>query len=345
MTSRSYPRITVVTPNLNQGKYLEACMVSVLGQHYPNLEYIVVDGGSTDGSVEIIRKYEHLLHRWISEPDEGQYHAVQKGFDGSTGEIMAWLNSDDKYHDGALFAMAETFRQFPDVQWLMGVPTEFTEEGVAINRFTLPWASWSRYRYLTWDFQFVQQESSCWRRELWEKAGATLDLEMKLAGDLELWARFFRHAQLHTTTSLIGGFRYRRGSQRSRDLRAEYLEESRAVIRRERARYSLPGRLALTVLRLVGWPAGIAFFLDIPLLRAPYRAMFRIPPTISYDFRRRSYVRTNRRVRCPPPFAGDGRLGLPRFPARRASSWVASLFGSRATATRDASRRAYGGGD
>src|SRR5262245_23119456 len=159
--SHAYPRITVVTPNLNQARYLEACLTSVLNQGYPNLEYIVVDGGSTDGSLEIIKKYEHKLHRWISEPDEGQYHAIQKGFGYCSGEIMAWLNADDKYHDGALFVMAETFRQFPDVEWLMGFPTEYTERGIAINRITLPWARWSRYRFLTWDFAFVQQESTC----------------------------------------------------------------------------------------------------------------------------------------------------------------------------------------
>jgi glycosyltransferase involved in cell wall biosynthesis len=296
----TYPRITVVTPNLNQGKYLEACMVSVLGQGYPNLEYVVVDGGSRDGSVDIIRKYERSLHRWVSEPDGGQYHAVQKGFEGSSGEIMTWLNSDDKYHDGALFAMAEIFTRFPEVRWLTGLPTEYTEEGVTIHRLTIPWASWSRYRFLTWDFQFVQQESTCWRRSLWEEAGSQLDLALELAGDLELWARFFRHAKLHTTTSLIAGFRYRPDGQRSRAFRFEYMDECRRVIRRERGRYSLLGRLGLSALRLIGFPLGICFFLDLPVLRAPYRALFRIPATLTYNFELRRHVRSNRRVRLPP---------------------------------------------
>ena len=306
----SYPRITIVTPNLNQVRYLEACLTSVLDQGYPNLEYIVVDGGSTDGSVDIIRKYEHRLYRWISEPDEGQYHAIQKGFDWSSGEIMAWLNADDKYHDGALFAMAEILQQFPDVDWLMGFPTEYTDRGIAINRITLPWARWSRYRYLTSDFAFIQQESTCWRRALWEQAGGTLDLTLKLAGDMELWARFFRHARLHTTTSLVGGFRYRRGEQRSRAFRSEYVAECRAVIRRERRRYSVPGRAALSVLRVMGWPLGIAFFLDIPLLRLPYRTLFRIPPVLTYDFGRECHVRGRRSVKHPQVFLGD--IEIPR---------------------------------
>jgi len=299
-STADYPRITIVTPNLNQAKHLETCILSVLGQGYPNLEYIVVDGGSSDGSVDIIRKYEQRLHRWLSEPDDGQYHAVQKGFEGSSGEIMTWLNSDDKYHDGALFAMAETFRQFPEVRWLTGFPTEYTEQGVTINRLTIPWASWSRYRFLTWDFQFVQQESTCWRRSLWDEAGARLDPSLKLAGDLELWARFFRHARLYTTTSLIAGFRYRSDVQRSRTFRFEYMAECRQVIRRERRRYSALGRLGLSALRVIGFPLGVFFFLDLPLLRAPYRAMFRIPTTLTYDFALARYVRSNRRPRIPP---------------------------------------------
>jgi hypothetical protein len=232
---------------------------------------------------------------------------------------MAWLNSDDRYHDGALFAMAEIFRQFPDVQWLMGWPTEYTEQGVTINRITLPWASWSRYRYLTWDFGFIQQESTCWRRQLWEKVGSRLDLEMTFAGDMELWARFFRHARLHTTTSLIGGFRYRTDGQRSRARRPEYLAECWRVIQRERREYSYAGRVGLSVLRLIGWPLGIGFFLDIPVVRAPYRAMFRIPAAITYDFGRGAYVRGDRKVRHPPVLLNVPGLGLLSLPAQRAS--------------------------
>ncbi len=96
--NNTYPKISIVTPSYNQGQYLEQTILSVIGQNYPNLEYIIIDGGSTDNSIEIIKKYERYLAYWVSEKDKGHYHAVQKGFDKSTGEIMSWLNSDDILH-------------------------------------------------------------------------------------------------------------------------------------------------------------------------------------------------------------------------------------------------------
>src|SRR3990172_2381086 len=113
-TKDEYPKITVVTPSYNQVSFLERTILSVLNQNYPNLEYIIIDGGSTDGSVEIIKKYESKLAYWVSEPDRGQSHAINKGWMRSSGEIMAYLNSDDTYRDGALFCIAKYFTEHPE---------------------------------------------------------------------------------------------------------------------------------------------------------------------------------------------------------------------------------------
>ena len=191
-----WPRISVVVVNYNLGFTLGDALESIVSQNYPNLELIVVDAGSTDGSVEIIRSYEENITWWVSEPDEGQYHGIQKGFEKTTGEIMAWLNSDDKYLPRGLFQVAKIFQTFSEVEWIQGHPMEYTPDGGVINRISAPWGRWSQRRYLTYDFQFIQQESTFWRRSLWEKAGSTLGLEFSLAADMELRARFFRHAKL-----------------------------------------------------------------------------------------------------------------------------------------------------
>ncbi len=114
----AWPRISIVTPSLNQARFIEETICSVLQQEYPNLEYIIVDGGSSDGSVDIIRRFEHRLSYWISEPDRGQAHAINKGLRQATGEIVAYINSDDVYFPYALATAAAAFKSNPDALWL-----------------------------------------------------------------------------------------------------------------------------------------------------------------------------------------------------------------------------------
>jgi len=228
------PRITLVTPSYNYGQYLEACLDSVLSQNYPNLEFIIMDGGSTDGSLAIIKKHEKHLAYWRSHPDAGQYSAIEEGFNISCGDLMTWLNADDMFHPGAFDTVAAIFSGDPAVEWLMGRPNSFDAEGGEKHVLSfLPMNS--RAKYLA-DQELIQQEGVFWRRELWERSGGYLAKEFLLAADLELWARFFRSARLFSVDTLIAGFRDH-PLQKSKD-KAAYTAEANRVLARERDLYA-----------------------------------------------------------------------------------------------------------
>jgi len=204
-TAERWPKISLVTPVFNSARYLEATIRSVLGQEYSNLEYIIVDGKSTDGSVDIICRYESRLHAWVSEPDRGMYDAINKGFARSSGDVMGWISATDLLHAGALFTVGDVFRTFPEVEWITGRPTGFSDEGLAVEILKL--RRWSRMPFLAGANRYIQQESTFWRRSLWERAGARVDDSRRSASDFELWVRFFRYAKLYSVDALIGGFR------------------------------------------------------------------------------------------------------------------------------------------
>lgn len=240
MSRPTLPRLSVVTPSFNQAPFLAECIESVLSQGYPGLEYVVMDGGSTDGSQEIIRRYEKHLTYWQSQPDGGHYAAVNAGFARTSGEVMAWLNSDDKYPQGALLRVGWLFATKPEVRWLTGRALIWNRDGLAEALET------GSMRRSAADFvggafedPFIQQESTFWRRSLWDEAGGRVAAELRLAGDLELWVRFFRTAPLYPVEALLGGFR-QHGAQRSVEQREEYLREARQVLERERGRRDTP---------------------------------------------------------------------------------------------------------
>jgi glycosyltransferase involved in cell wall biosynthesis len=204
-TESSWPKISLVTAVYNGEKYLEETIRSILGQGYPNLEYILVDGGSTDGTVEIIRRYEKQVTCWFRQEGTGVYAALNQGFARSTGEIMGWLNSSDMLHVDGLFVVGSVFSALREVEWITGRPTGFGTNGMGVRIGEVP--HWSRYRFLAGANIFIQQESTYWRRGLWERAGGALSTEFRAEGDFELWTRFFRTAKLYSVDALIAGYR------------------------------------------------------------------------------------------------------------------------------------------
>jgi glycosyltransferase involved in cell wall biosynthesis len=204
------PRISVVTPSFNQAAFIEDTLTSVLNQNYEGLEYIVIDGGSTDGSVEIINRYLGRLHYFVSEPDSGHGNALNKGFRRSTGEIMAWLNSDDKYLPWTLQTVADIFDQHPDVNWITGTQAWWNDRGAMLGTDNV----YKDVRdFLTGNFRWIQQESVFWRRSLWIKAGGFINEDYRLMVDGELWTRFFLHDSLWHATCVLSGYRMHRGNR------------------------------------------------------------------------------------------------------------------------------------
>jgi len=222
------PRITVVTPNYNQSRFIEATIHSVISQGYPNLEYIIIDGGSTDGSVDIIKKYEKQLAYWVSESDIGQYHAVQKGLSKATGEIMTYINSDDILAPGSLYTAAQIFSDYPQIQWLGGITNHIDEHGRIVSIGIQD--KWNKYRYLNFDFKYIQQEGIFWSKSLWDKAGGYISTQYTLASDLELWSRFFQYAELYSVPGVLGSFRIRSHNQRSLEGISLYGEEAKTIL-------------------------------------------------------------------------------------------------------------------
>jgi len=204
--SAVWPRITMVTAVYNGEQYLEDTIRSIVLQGYPNLEYIIVNDGSTDGTVDIIRKYEQHLVEWINQPNKGLYAALNAGFAQASGEILGWLDASDKLHTSGLFVVGSVFTAFPEVTWITGRATGFNRAGMTV--VANPLQRWSRYRFLAGANKYIQQESTFWRRSLWDRAGGSLGTSYGPAGDFELWVRFFRYAPLHTVDALIGGYRF-----------------------------------------------------------------------------------------------------------------------------------------
>ncbi len=193
-----------MTPSFNQGRFLERTIQSLLAQGYPALEHIIQDGGSTDETLEILERYRPRLHHVASAKDRGQSHALNLGFQNATGEVLAYLNSDDLLLPGTLHYVARFFSEHPDVDVIYGHRIVIEENDLEVGRWILPPHEDSAF---VWN-DYVPQETLFWRRRIWEKAGGRIAEDYDSAMDLEMLWRFHRAgARFYRLPRFLGAFR------------------------------------------------------------------------------------------------------------------------------------------
>jgi glycosyltransferase involved in cell wall biosynthesis/SAM-dependent methyltransferase len=197
-----WPKISIVTPSFNQGEFIERTVRSVLLQRYPDLEYIVMDGGSTDDTVERLQPYKDKFSYFVSERDEGQADAIAKGFARSSGEIMAYLNSDDLLAPDALHFVARFFQENPNIDWIYSHRCTIDERDRVIWYWILP----PHQSFLMRRWDYIPQETCFWRRSLFEKTG-NLDRSYKFAMDYDLFVRFMNNGRGRRLNRFLGAFR------------------------------------------------------------------------------------------------------------------------------------------
>jgi glycosyltransferase involved in cell wall biosynthesis len=223
-----WPRISIVTPSYNQGQFLEGTIRSVLLQGYPNLEYIIIDGGSTDESVNIIRKYEPWLAYWESEKDRGQSHAINKGFDRCMGDILAWLNSDDYYTEGALQTIAGYTVDHPEVGAFAGGSRAVNAKGKVLEEKHPPDLTFDDI--LHWDEPNLPQPSCFFRKEVWDQCGP-LDEGLHFVMDYNLWLSIARLSRFMAIPEMLSQYTIH-GKAKTTDpvYKAEHLLEKFLVL-------------------------------------------------------------------------------------------------------------------
>jgi len=237
-------KFSIVTPAFNSERFIAETMESVVSQEGDfQIEYIVADGGSTDGTVEIIKACEERVGRgegvkckaidfkWFSEKDRGMYDAINRGFARATGDIYAWLNSDDIYLPGALNIVSRAFERYPQVKWLKGTTSFIDEDSARVQpgQCKLYNRDWIRRGIYGRDAYWIEQDSVFWAQEAWKKVGG-IDPGLKLAGDFYLWSRFAEFMKLYTLRADLSSFRMHK-TQLSKDLQGYFRECDRVIAR------------------------------------------------------------------------------------------------------------------
>jgi len=222
----SWPKISIVTPSYNQAQFLERTILSVLNQNYPNLEYIIIDGGSTDGTLNIIKKYENKIAYWISEPDKGMYNALNKGLRIASGEILAYINSDDLYLPNTFFFVVGYFQKNIGTTLIYGDCIFINENGDHL--YTYRYLPFKFYRYVALNWSSIPQPTTFWRNTV-HKTEIYFDENFKMLGDFDFYIKVGQQFRIEYVKKEIAVFRLHKGSLtlKHRQLRLSELSKMR----------------------------------------------------------------------------------------------------------------------
>lgn len=255
MHASPYPKISIVTPSLNQGEFIEETIRSVLSQEYPHLEYIVMDGGSSDNTLDILRSYSHRV-KWVSEKDTGQTNAINKGLHRTSGEILAYLNADDLLLPGALEKVARTFMENPGAMWVTGRCRIITENGQETRKLITAYKNlWLRFHHpsLLFITDYISQPATFWRAGLLDELG-DFDESLHYALDYEYFLRLNVRFPLKILPDDLAAFRVHSQSKNASAFhRNVYVDEDRIAVHRHtkskplRAMHSIHRWLMTTV--------------------------------------------------------------------------------------------------
>jgi glycosyltransferase involved in cell wall biosynthesis len=252
------PKIAVVVPSYNQVAYLDDCLTSIYGQDYPELEIIVMDGGSSDGSVKVIEKYAGKLTYWQSQPDGGQTQAIVAGFKRSTANYLTWLNSDDVLLPGALRRHAGAFQSCPDADVFYGDHVVMDAAGVVVERYKHP----CYYYKLAWlTMPYIAQPGTVFTRRIWERVGG-VDTSMQCAFDYDLWFRFMKaNVRFVHVGGFVSGFR-RHPKSKGMTWTERYARELEMIRERYRDYWGTPlkRRFARLLLMVIQSLSGAYFY-------------------------------------------------------------------------------------
>lgn len=283
-------KISIIVPVFNMVNTIGYTLDSILVQRYKNLELIVMDANSNDGTKELLEARKEDFKILISEPDNGQYDAIQKGMCLATGEVVSWLNADDVYFPWTLNRINFFFTKFPHINWVAGLPGFLDSSGVLshlnTNLSARPQSSIQKGAFRKGIFGYLQQESMFYRKSLWDKVGG-LNLDYKLAADFELWTRFAKEASIVSVNIPLSGFRIDNNS-RSKQLINIYENEVSKIFsklgnKNRMIRFISKSRFLNKVVRLLIWKNQEVIFYSVSQRKWCLKKVLRPISTISFS--------------------------------------------------------------